>query len=452
MKNLKTLFTVLALSLTVCTTIVAQPPTFKSLWKSSCMIRQDKFNYVLPKAMRQNNIDMWIVIDNGRGTEPMMLDFAIGTSYGHGIYVFFDNGSDHIERYSLGGPGSSKMMDICGAFDEVPEDGDLRAIVHKRDPKRIALNYLELDFRGDEGMHNADGLSKRNYEFLKKELGTKYAKRFVSAQDLIADYRGEHVVGEIIEFSKAAEITANLLDRAFSNEVITPGVTTQFQVEMWLEEEREKLGIDRTWLAGMWSVESGFRDYEKYPLASGEDQIIQPGDILGVDWGVLRNHYATDMKRFAYVLRDGEVEPPHALVEAFEAAMHIRSLIKKNVVVGKTGREQLDALKQIVRDAGYIYTEDERPSDAEGIEVNIGMHGMGNVAHDLGASLFELSPDQITDVVRLNAFLALEYRIFVPCKEWGNKKIPIDIEENVVITENGLEWVHPPQSEILVIR
>lgn len=76
-------------------------------------------------------------------------------------------------------------MDICGAFDEVPENGDLRAIVHKRNPKKIALNYLEQNFQGDEGMHNADGISKKDYEYLVKELGSKYAKRFVSAQDLI---------------------------------------------------------------------------------------------------------------------------------------------------------------------------------------------------------------------------------------------------------------------------
>ena len=36
------------------------------------MIRSDKFNYVLPKAMRNNNIDMWIIID-----EVQNLFFAI---------------------------------------------------------------------------------------------------------------------------------------------------------------------------------------------------------------------------------------------------------------------------------------------------------------------------------------------------------------------------------------
>ena len=51
--------------------------SWESQWEISCMIRKDKFDFVLPKAMRRNNIDMWIVIDRGRGTEPMILDLVL---------------------------------------------------------------------------------------------------------------------------------------------------------------------------------------------------------------------------------------------------------------------------------------------------------------------------------------------------------------------------------------
>ena len=80
------------------------------------------------------------------------------------------------------------------------------------------------------------------------------------------------------------------------------------------------------------------------------------------------------------------------------------------------------------------------------------MHGMGNIAHDVAACLAEFSPELTEYEVRPNAFLALEFRIFYPSKEWGGRKIPVNIEENVVITDRGLEWVHPPQNEILLIR
>ena len=451
MKTLKIILSVIVFILILILPAHAQITDFQSQWDASCIIRQDKFNYVLPNAMRRNNIDMWIVIDRGRGTEPMMLDMAIETAYGHGIYVFYDGGGDRIERYSLGGPGSSKMLDRCGVYDEIGRRTKLKTIVSERDPKRIALNYLEPYMEG-EGIYNADGLSTTDYKFLVEELGEKYEKRFVSAQDLIVDFRGEHVAGEIIEFATAARITQQLLDRAFSNEVITPGVTTQFDVEMWLEQKREEMGLRRTWFPGVGFPQSGYRDYDEVPKGTQPERVIQRGDILSVDWGIYRNHFSTDMKRYAYVLREGEVEAPPDLRKAFAESVKIREIIRKNITSGRVGREQYEELKQIIRDAGYVYTEVERPGDAPGIEVNVGMHGMGNIAHDVAACLCEFSPELTEYEVRPNAFLALEFRIFMPSEEWGGKKIPVSIEENVVITERGLEWVHPPQNEVLLIR
>jgi hypothetical protein len=31
-------------------------------WEQMCQIRKDKFDYILPQAMRENGIGMWIVI------------------------------------------------------------------------------------------------------------------------------------------------------------------------------------------------------------------------------------------------------------------------------------------------------------------------------------------------------------------------------------------------------
>ena len=91
--------------------------TFQAQWQMSCIIRRDKFDLVLPTAMRRNGVDMWIVIDHGRGTEPLMLDLGIESAYGQGIYIFYDSGEDRVERYTLGGPGSSDLSTLCGAYD-----------------------------------------------------------------------------------------------------------------------------------------------------------------------------------------------------------------------------------------------------------------------------------------------------------------------------------------------
>jgi Xaa-Pro aminopeptidase len=416
---------------------------FRSLWEISCMIRKDKFDYVLPGAMRRNRIDMWIVFDHGRGSEPMMLDFGIETAYGQGIYIFYDGDGDRIERISLG--GESDLAEVCGAYDMFGGRDQLRSIVEERDPQRIALNFAETPHEG-EGIRLADGLSYTDYKYLEKELGEKYAERFVSAQDLIADFHGERVAGEIIEFSKVADITRRELERALSNEVITPGKTTHNDVARWLEERRETMGLHRTWFPTV---------YTHLPDGGeigGTERVIQRGDILQIDWGLNRNNFATDMKRFAYVLREGELEPPPGVLNAFEEAKKVREIIRKNVRSGRTGRVQIDELKQIIREAGYVYTERERAGDVPGIEVNVGMHAAGNISHDVSAGLFEIYPERTKYEVRPNLILAFEYIVFTPADEWDGGKIPVNIEENVLVTERGIEWLHPPQERVLIIR
>ena len=46
----------------------------------------------------------------------------------------------------------------------------------------------------------------------------------------------------------------------------------------------------------------------------------------------------------------------------------------------------------------------------------------------------------------------MEFIIFTPADEWNGKKVPVNIEENALITERGIEWIQPPQSRILLIR
>ena len=298
----------------------AAPGEARSRWEISCMIRNDKFDYVLPGAMRRNNIDMWIVIDRGRGTQPMTRDFAVATVNGQGFFVFSDRGGNRVERIQLG--GEIDLAEECGAYDMFGEPDELRAIVEDHDPQRIGLNYLAIP-NNTEGLHIADGLSYSDFKFLVNTLGEKYASRFLSAQHLIADFHGERVAGEIIEFSKIGDITRRLEERALSNEIITPGKTTHNDVSRWLEEQREAMGMLRAW----------------YPTVY--THLPDGGEIGNTERVIQRG-----------VLREGETEPPPGVLEAFAEAKKVREIIRKHVKSGRTGREQLDELKQIIKDAG----------------------------------------------------------------------------------------------------
>ncbi|UCE42315.1 MAG: peptidase M24, partial [Candidatus Aminicenantes bacterium] len=215
-------------------------------WEITSMIRSDKMDFVLPRAMRSNDIDMWIVIDRGRGTEPLFRDFGDATSNGNGIFIFTDRGKERIERAIFG--GEPELLVQSGTYDIFEDPRKLRAFVTERDPQRIGVNMSTAeDLFYPEGRHLSDGLSHTDYINLKKALGAPYASRLVSAEKLIADFRSERVAGETIEFSKIANITRELIERALSNEVITPGKTTMNDVCWWLEEKRHTLGLESGW-------------------------------------------------------------------------------------------------------------------------------------------------------------------------------------------------------------
>jgi Xaa-Pro aminopeptidase len=334
-----------------------------------------------------------------------------------------------------------------GIYDIFGRIRDLKSFVTERDPQRIGINITTAkELFPPEGRHLSDGLSHTDYINLKKALGEPYASRFVSAERLISDFRSERVAGEIIEFSKIAHITQKLIERALSNEVITVGMTTMNDVCWWLEEQRQSCGLEKGWHPTVFlSPPDGIE-------IANEDRVIQPGDVLQIDYGIGRNNFFTDLKRFAYVLKEGETEAPPGIQKAFEESRKIRELVKRNVRSGKTGREQLDNLKRLVTEAGYVYTEEEHPSSVEGIEVNIGMHAAGNLGHDVGASLFEIYPVRTEYEIRPNSIIAFEFIVFTPAAEWGGNKVPVCVEENALITEHGIEWIHPPQNSILVIR
>ncbi len=96
---MKTLLTVLALSLAVSR---ADAQEARRRWEMQRQIRLDKFEQVLPQAMRANGIDMWIVAVKENHTDPLWEDLGRGYVSGIGYYVFTDRGGDRIERAALG--------------------------------------------------------------------------------------------------------------------------------------------------------------------------------------------------------------------------------------------------------------------------------------------------------------------------------------------------------------
>ena len=98
-------------------------------WERMCQIRADKFDLVLPEAMRGNGIDMWITVMKEGLRDPLWPDLGHGYVGSTGYIIFTDRGGDRIERVSIGATGYK--IERCGVYDQVVGSADLAEFVRR---------------------------------------------------------------------------------------------------------------------------------------------------------------------------------------------------------------------------------------------------------------------------------------------------------------------------------
>ena len=409
-------------------------------WERMNQIRIEKFDLVLPEVMRENNVDMWITVNREGFDDPLTEDFGKGYTGTYGYYVFTDRGDGRIERAVLG--VGTALVEDNGAYDIFGSPDDLKAFVEERDPQSIALNYAR-------NIGAADGLSYTSYQKLSEELGATYAERFVSAEKLASDFRSRRVATEIAAFAHAGEMSRNIAERAFSNEVIEPGKTTLADVAWWMREQQFENDLGTSF--GMPSVyitgPDGF-------VALSNDHVIQRGDFLAIDWGVGYLNFFTDIKRHAYVLQDGETHLPDSMQKAFDNGRAVRDILKNNIRSGRTAAETYDDLVAKINAAGFRYMEafNQPTEDPDNIDVIIGSHSVGNLGHGIGPSIAWFNPERMTYMLQPTNLLSIELFAYTAIPEWGGKKLRIPLEDDAIVTHRGVEWLYPVNQKVLLIR
>jgi Xaa-Pro aminopeptidase len=407
-------------------------------WELQRQIRLDKFDQILPLAMRHAKIDMWIVAVKENHTDPLWEDLGRGYVTGIGYYVFTDRGGARIERAALG-PGGY-LIEQSGAYDVFASASTLPAFVRERNPQRIGVNM------SDE-LGAADGLSHAMHSHLVTTLGDPYGARLVSAERLISELRSRRVASEIVAFGEAAGLAVQIAERALSNEVITPGRTTLEDVAWWMQDRL----LDRA-LGSSFDMPSVYVTGPEGIVAISSDRVIQPGDVIMIDWGVVLMNFATDVKRVAYVLRPGELAPPASIQAAFDKAIAARDAMKPAMQPGRTAAEAMTAMDAALRAAGYGVIEFNRPNADDRTDIAYGFHPVGNTGHGIGPSLTTWQPLQRTFTLHLQHMFSFEYFAYSPIAEWGGKKLRVPIEDNAILMEHGVQFLHPANYRLLVIR
>jgi Xaa-Pro aminopeptidase len=381
---------------------------------------------------------MWIVAVKENHREPLWEDLGRGYVTGIGYYVFTDRGRDRLERAALGPSGY--MVEQSGAYDIFGPASTLAAFVKERNPRRIGVNM------SDE-IGPADGLSHSMHGHLVKTLGEPFASRLVSAERLVSEFRSRRVASEIVAFGEASGIAIQLAERALSNEVITPGKTTLEDVAWWLQDQLLTRG-----LGSEFDMPSVYITGPEGIAATSTARIIQPGDVMMIDWGVQLMNFGTDVKRVAYVLKPGETAPPASIQNAFDKAISVRDVLKRAIKPGVRADETMTQMDAALRAAGYGVIEFNRPNADGKTDVVYGFHPVGNTGHDIGPSLTTWQPLQTTFTLHLQHLFAFEFFAYTPIPEWGGKKLRIPIEDDAILMEQGIQFVHPANYRLMVVR
>jgi hypothetical protein len=387
---------------------------------------------VLPRLMAQHDAEMWILSMREYGEDPVFWGMISPTTFAarrRSIYVLTRRDDGSVERLALGGTSQGGLFQIYRSPHPTPTGeeaelwGDeqwrlLNEIVRDRDPENIVLNI-------DDAWAFADGLGAGEAEALLGALG-EYAERVERKPFLAVDYIATRVPEMMPRYRKIEETVHAIIAEAFSNAVITPGVTTTEDVVWWLRQKVVDLGMT-TWFQPSVSVQRAG------DVPSDGPVVIQRGDLLWTDFGVLAQRLATDTQHLGYVLREGETEVPEGLRQCLAASNRMQDIQLETMVPGTTGNDALRAAQAMMAE--------------EGITGSLYSHPIGDHGHGAGPLIGlwdrqEGVPGRGDALIRPEMWFSIELQAAVPIPEWGGKVASCRQEEEAYLDHEGSRhWV-----------
>jgi hypothetical protein len=418
-------------------------------------IRQEwlrlRLERVLPRLMREHGVDMWIVPVREYNEDPVFFSLVSPTTMAarrRTIYVFHDRGPDAgVERIAIGGTTQGGLYRVVrdpdaalGAAGATVRPAEpfgpdqwrlLTPLVTERDPQRIAVNISHTHAF-------SDGLTAGEWEQLQQALGPIHAPRIVRRELLALQYIEERLPEMLPTYRRMQELVHELIATAFSNAVITPGVTTTQDVVWWLRQQVRDRGLTD------WFQPSVTVQRHGVEMGDSANPVIRRGDVLHTDFGLTALGLATDTQHMGYVLRDGESAVPAGLVHALRQSNRLQDLLLEEMVPGRTGNEVLARTLERMR--------------GEGINGTVYTHPIGDHGHGAGPliGLWDRQggvPGRGEVPLRPNTWFSIELQATTPVPEWGGQPVRMAQEEEAYIDGNGARrWVLRRQETFHLVR
>jgi len=409
---------------------------------------QYRLDSVLPRLMRQNGVDMWVVAMREYNEDPVFWSLVSPTTMfarRRTIYVFTDRGPQRgIERLALGGGSQGGVYEAYVARDTIdPSIGrrpelvgqgqwDLLArLVSERDPTTIAVDISHTHAF-------SDGLSAGEWEQLSRALPSRYLARVVRSERLPLDYQAIRAPGMLPVYRRMMEVVWAIIDTAFSNQVITPGKTTTDDVVWWMRQRVNDLGL------GTWFHTDVDAQRRGQDLSTAETVVIQRGDVLHCDFGITALGLNTDTQHMGYVLRDGEQDVPQGLKRALLNSNRLQDVLLAEMRPGRTGNQVLSSALSAMR--------------AQGINGTIYTHPIGDRGHGAGPLIGlwdhqEGVPGRGDVPLLPSTWFSIELQATTPVPEWGGQAVRSAQEEDAELGADGaMRWILRRQTAFHIVR
>lgn len=396
-------------------------------------ILAERLDTLVPRLMRERGIDMWIMVAREYLEDPVVATMLDATSF-HArrrtILVFFDPGDGRpVERLTVSRYGIGGLFAPAWNPEEEPDQwARLGTIVAERNPRRIALNRSSETAFGD-------GMTASQYDETVAALPPALRERIVSGQHLSVDWLQERLPSEMPHYAAVMRVAHGLLADALSARVITPGRTTAADVQWWLRDAVASRGLT-VWFHPSISI---FRHGSDEELS--DDTIIQPGDLIWSDFGIMGLGLATDSQALAYVLRDGESAPPDGIIAGMAGAVAMQDRLVAAFRTGASGNEMLAAARASAM--------------AAGLDPSIYSHPIGTHGHGAGPAIGFWDDQTATPrgagPLRPRTAWSIELANRASVAEWGGQRIPFRLEVNGWWDGDAFHWITGRQEQLLLI-
>ncbi len=401
-----------------------------------------RLHQLLPALMARENIDMWLLISREYNEDPVLKTMLPATwlsARRRTMLVIFNPGDGKApEFYAVARYNVGSVFNKAWDPEQQPDQWQaLRELIAAKKPQRIGINQSLL-------FGHADGLAATEQQLLKDSLGPELSQKLVSAEGLAVGWLESRSKAELAHYPQLARLGHQLIARAFSNEVVTPGETTTEDVVWWLRQQSTALGLP-VWFHPTVSVQRAHQpafDHVTAFSAAKDQTIIQPGDLLHVDFGLSYLRLNSDQQQHAYVLKPGETAPPAALVAALAKGNQLQDLLTSRFKTGISGNQ---LLAQTLKAAGQA-----------GLKATIYSHPLGHHGHGAGPTIGMWDNQQGTPgtgdyPLRPDTAYSIELNVETALPGWDTP-VRIMLEENGYFDGQAFHYFNDRQRRLHLIN